>query len=446
MVSPAGGDEATLAATTSDTVATRGINAFRWLLITGGVLIVLTIIMVKSTALWEDDTVTRMFLVYSVVVTCFQLSRLLAATFHERTMRDCYVAKADYEPFVSFVIPCMNEEKAIMHTISQCFAAHYPKHKFEVIVVNDGSTDGTYAVLEEARQRFPELTVVHWEQNRGKRHGMAEGFRLARGEIIIQLDSDSYIVPKTLRNLIEPFAKPDVGAVCAHADPTNADQNVLTKMQAAYYFLSFRILKAAESSFMTVFCCSGCSSAYRRSVVMPVLDEWVEERFLGKPVTWGDDRALTNRVLRAGYKTIYTDRAQAYTICPDNFRQLIKQQVRWKKGWLVNSIYAVPFVVRRYPFVAFTYFLPLIGLTLITPFIAARALVYEPIVNGTVPLYYLAGVFGMAALITVYYRYVRRDNPYWGYVFAWSTLNMIVLSFVLFYALVTVQNRRWSTR
>jgi hyaluronan synthase len=435
-----------LAATTSDTVAARGINTFRAMLITIGVLIVMTIILVKSTALWHDDTVARVFLVYSVVVTCFQLSRLLAATFHERTMRDCYVAPPDYEPLVSFVIPCMNEEKAIMHTISQCFAAHYPNHKLEVIVVNDGSTDGTHAVLEEARQRFPELTVVHWEQNRGKRHGMAEGFRLARGEIIIQLDSDSYIEPNTVRHLIEPFAKPDVGAVCAHADPTNASQNVLTKMQAAYYFLSFRILKAAESSFMTVFCCSGCSSAYRRSVVMPVLDEWVEERFLGKPVTWGDDRALTNRVLKAGYKTIYTDRAQAYTICPDNLRQLIKQQVRWKKGWFVNSIYALPFVIRRYPFVAFTYFIPLIALTLCTPFIAARALVYEPIVNGTVPLYYLAGVFGMAALVTLYYRYVRRSNPYWGYVFAWSTLNMIVLSFVLFYALCTVQNRRWSTR
>jgi hypothetical protein len=52
----------------------------------------------------------------------------------------------------------------------------------------------------------------------------------------------------------------------------------------------------------------------------------------------------------------------------------------------------------------------------------------------------------MAALITVYYRYIRRSNPYWGYVFVWSTLNMIVLSFVLFYAMLTVQNRRWSTR
>jgi len=435
-----------LATTVSESVAVRRGATYRWGLILAGSLIVLAIILVKSSALSHRETVARLFLVYSVLVTGFELSRLLAASFHSRTMRDCYKAPPEYEPFVSFVVPCMNEEAAIMNTIEKCFAAHYPAHKFEVIVINDGSTDGTYEVLERARERFPQLTVVHWADNRGKRHGMAEGFWRARGEIIIQLDSDSYIDPSTLRHLIEPFAAGDVGAVCAHADPANATKNLLTRMQAAYYFLSFRILKAAESSFMAVFCCSGCSSAYRRSVVMPVLDEWLGETFLGKPVTWGDDRALTNRVLKAGYKTIYTDRAQAYTICPENVRQLLKQQVRWKKGWFVNSVFAAPFVVRRYPFVAFTYFIPLIILTLLTPFVAMRALVYEPVVHGTVPVYYLAGVFGVAALITVYYRFVRRENRYWPYVFVWSAFNMLVLSLVLFYALCTIQNRRWSTR
>ena len=435
-----------MAATMTEAVAVRRGATYRWGLIFLGSLVLTAIILVKSSALSHDAVLARMFLVYSVLVTGFELSRLLAAAFHSRTMRECYRAAPDYEPFVSFVVPCMNEEKAIMHTIEKCFEAEYPSDRFEVIVINDGSTDGTYDVLERARHRFPQLTVVHWAQNRGKRHGMAEGFKRARGEIIIQLDSDSYIDPKTFRHLVEPFSSPDVGAVCAHADPANATRNVLTRMQAAYYFLSFRILKAAESSFMAVFCCSGCSSAYRRNVVMPVLDEWLAETFLGKPVTWGDDRALTNRVLKAGYKTIYTDRAQAYTICPENIRQLIKQQVRWKKGWFVNSVFATPFVVRRYPFVAFTYFIPLIVLTLLTPFVAIRALLYEPIVHGTVPVYYLAGVFGMAALITIYYRYVRRANPYWGYVFVWSAFNMVVLSMVLFYALCTIQNRRWSTR
>jgi hyaluronan synthase len=287
---------------------------------------------------------------------------------------------------------------------------------------------------------------VNWDVNRGKRHGMAEGFRRATGEVIIQLDSDSYIEPYSLRELVRPFQNSAIGAVCAHADPANANHNFLTRMQAAYYFMSFRILKSAESTFLTVFCCSGCSSAYRKEVVLPILDVWLNERFLGRPVTWGDDRALTNWVLRRGFRTIYTDRAQAYTICPQSLRQLLKQQIRWKKGWFVNSVFFVPFVLRRHPFVALTYFIPLIFLTIATPFMAAKALVYQPLVEGVTPVYYVLGVFMIALLMTLYYRHVRRGNAYWTYMFVWSAINMVVLSFILFYALFTIQNRKWGTR
>jgi hyaluronan synthase len=332
-------------------------------------------------------------------------------------------------------------------TITKCFEAQYPKEKLEVIVINDGSTDNTREVLFNLKEtKFPELIIIDFKKNQGKRHGMAAGFERAQGEIIIQLDSDSYIVPETFREIIAPFQNPAVGAVCAHADPENADKNFLTKMQAAYYFLSFRILKAAESSFFTVFCCSGCSSAYRKSVVAPIMDIWLNEKFLGLPVTWGDDRALTNWVLKRGYKTMYTDLSTAYTICPETLKGLFKQQVRWKKGWFVNSINASKFIWKKEPFVAFTYFFPLIFVTLSTPFMAAKALVYNPIVKGIAPTYYIFGVFLVALLVTTFYRAVSRDNKYWKYVMAWSALNMVFLSFILFYALLSIQNRKWGTR
>lgn len=351
-----------------------------------------------------------------------------------------------YEPFVTFVIPCKNEEKSIAKTIEKSFLANYPKDKIEVIVINDGSTDGTIDVLNELKKRFKKLIIVDWKVNKGKRYGMAEGFRMANGEIIVQLDSDSYIDPKTFRNLIKPFQNSEIGAICAHSDPENADENFLTKIQAAYYFISFRILKAAESTFLSVFCCSGCSSAYKKSVVLPILDEWLNEKFLGLPVTWGDDRALTNWVLKMNYKTIYTDEVQAYTICPNNLKTFLKQQVRWKKGWFVNSLFASRFIYKKQPFVSLTYFFPLIFVTLATPFMATRALVYNPIFRDISPFFYIIGVFLVACAIVLYYRSVARDNKYWPYVFIWSAINMIVLSFILFYALATIQNRKWGTR
>jgi hyaluronan synthase len=389
--------------------------------------------------------------VYTIGITMFQLSRLLSAMLYRRTNHTYLAPAADaateaYEPPVTFVIPCKNEEDAIAHTVAKCFEAHYPKDKLEVIVINDGSTDRTIDILRDLQKRYKRLAVVDWKENRGKRHGMAEGIRRAGGEIIIQLDSDSHISPRTFRNLIRPFYNPEVGAVCAHAEPANAEKNLLTRMQAAYYFVSFRVLKAAESAFLTVFCCSGCSSAYRRSVVQPILDKWLAEKFLGLPVTWGEDRALTNWVLRQKFRTIYSEEVRAFTICPDRLKKFLKQQIRWKKGWLVNSIFASKFILRREPFVALTYFFPLFVISIITPFIAVKSLILGPIIHGALPLYYLSGVFLMSFLMTLYYRWISRENKYWPFVFVWSAVNMVFLSFVLFYSVATIQNRKWGTR
>ena len=417
-----------------------------------GTVILFFVIFIKSKFSFNND-IGPILLAYTIFITTFELSRLIAAVFYNNRSHIMHALSLEdeerdnYNPKVSFVIPCFNEGPAIRKTVTKCFEVDYPKNKLEVIVINDGSTDNTLEVLNDLKAReFPELVIIDFTKNQGKRMGMYEGFKRAKGEIVVQLDSDSYIIPDTFRELVDPFRNPEIGAVCAHADPENADQNFITRMQAAYYFFSFRILKAAESSFFAVFCCSGCSSAYRKNVVMPIMDEWLEEKFLGLPVTWGDDRALTNWVIKLDYKPMYTDQAKACTICPDNFKQLLTQQVRWKKGWLVNSFFASKFIVFKQPFVALTYFFPLIIITILAPFMAVKALIYNPIFKGISPLYYIVGVFLVASLVTVFYRVIERKNKYWPYVFAWSALNMSVLSFVLFYAVFSIQNRKWGTR
>lgn len=425
------------------------------LIILAGIAIFFIVIIKSKTA--SELAHDPLLVGYTFFVIMFQFSRLLSALLYKpsyrKIMRDALAydgpgaAVASYEPSISFVVPCKNEEAAIENTVTQCFAADYPKEKLEVIVINDGSTDRTGKILERLQSLYPNLTVVTWTQNRGKRHGMAEGFFRARGELIIQLDSDSYLEPSSLRSAVAPFRNPGVGASSVHTDPQNADVNFLTKMQAAYYFMAFRILKAAESTYGVVFCCSGCASVYRKDIVVPILDDWLMEKFLKLPVTWGDDRSLTNRVLKLGYKTIYTDEARAFTVVPETFLPFIKQQIRWKKGWLVNSIFASKFIVKRDAFVAFAYFFPLTLVTILTPFMAARALVYTPLVKNTDSIgFYVLGVMLVAALLAIYYRTVGRTNKYWPYLFAWALINMFFLSMLLPYALADIQNRKWGTR
>jgi len=413
-----------------------------------GVLILIVFLKAETAAASDVDGV---LLFYTFFVTLFQLSRLIASLMYTSSYRHVLATphawKGLHQPKISFVIPAYNEEGEIKNTIRNCFQAHYPSHLVEIIVINDCSTDATRDRILETQKEFPRLVFIDWTVNRGKRHGMAEGFRRATGDIIIQLDSDSRIDPEDVSKLVEPFRNPRVGAVSFHTDPANASENTLTKMQAAYYFLSFRILKAAESTFRMVFCCSGCASAYRRDIVLPILDSWLKEKFLGLPVTWGDDRSLTNRIIALGYDTLYSNRVRAYTIVPNTLRQFIKQQIRWKKGWFVNSLFAARFIIKRDPFVAFSYFFPLMLVTFFTPIMAARAFIYTPIVHGfSSTFYYILGVLAIAALFLLLYRYYSKENPYYPYVFLWAILNMLVLSYMLFIALATIQNRGWSTR
>ncbi|MBI2610141.1 glycosyltransferase family 2 protein [Candidatus Giovannonibacteria bacterium] len=410
------------------------------------ILSLIVLIKAKTTSTLRENA---LLFFYGIFVTSFQLSRLAGALLYQRKAQQDFI-KPNYEPYVSVVVPCKNEEGAIEKTVLMCAGADYPLEKLELIFINDGSTDNTYKVLLNVKKKLrPEfaqrLTIINFEKNRGKRHAMAEGFRRAKGDIVVQLDSDSYIVPETFRELILPFADSEIGAVTAHAEPENAEKNFWTKMQAAYYFVSFRIMKAAECTFGLVLCCSGCSSSYRKSTVLPILDQWLGEKFLGLPVTWGDDRSLTSWVIRRGYKTTYVENAKAMTVVPENSKQLIKQQLRWKKSWIINSYLTSRFIFRADSFFAAAYFFPLAIITILTPFVAVSALIVSPL-QGLWPLYYLIGLILINSLLVLYYRSLSPGNRFWPYFYAWTLFNTFFLSFLLFWAVIKIQDRGWGTR
>ncbi|MFA6383499.1 MAG: glycosyltransferase family 2 protein [Parcubacteria group bacterium] len=421
------------------------------IILSGGALIFLIILLKSKTSV--EFQVEPYFFSYAIFVTTFLLSRIITSMFYKNSLKTLVAENNgaqpqldDYQPKVAFVIPCKNEEQDIGDSVIKCYKIKYPKDKIEVIVVNDGSTDRTMLILRELQKYYPSLMVIDWPENQGKRWGMAAGFQISDAEIIIQLDSDSSLDPDSFQELIAPFKNPEISAVCAHGIPKNADKNILTKMQTAYYFMSFRILKAAESTFNTVFCCSGCCSAYRKSDVMPVIFSWLGEGFLGLPVTWGDDRALTSHLLKAGKKTVYASDAIAHTIVPEKWRILLRQQLRWKKSWIINSIFTSRFIAKKQPFVAFFYYLPLVIISFLTPIMTFRALIFIPFTKGTLPLYHIAGVLLITAIMVIYYKYLDRKNKYWPYLFLWSVLNLFVLSFVIVWAAVKIQDRGWGTR
>src|SRR5205807_4446793 len=246
------------------------------------------------------------------------------------------------------------------------------------VVVDNGSTDGTLREIERARALWPDLVVIAFDGNRGKREAMAAGARSAHGEILVYVDSDSFLRRDAVREIAQGFADASVAAVAGHTDVANSKRNALTRMQDVRYYVAFRVLKAAESVFGAVTCCPGCFSAYRRQCVLPVLDRWLDQRFLGVRATFGDDRSLTNFLLRH-YKVIYSSTAVATTVVPETHAQFLRQQLRWKKSWLRECLIAATFMWKKHPIAAIGFYAQLV-FPILAPILLLRAFVWMPIV------------------------------------------------------------------
>jgi hyaluronan synthase len=380
-----------------------------------------------------------LFAGYSIAVVLYVLGRFVASFFYRP------VPDRGLRPTVSIVIPAFNEEDGILGTIESCVGVDYPRELLEVIVVNDGSTDHTWERILAAKVRWPQIYASNLGRNHGKRGAMAEGIRRATGEILMFVDSDSYLEPDAVINIVQPFADGRVGAVVGLADVRNATDNWITKMQQVRYYSAFRVIKGTESLLSgTVTCASGCCAAYRRSVVMPLLDAWEFQTFLGRPATFGDDRALTNRVL-AKHRVVLQANAVAETVAPDSLRRFFRQQLRWKKSWLRESMAVIRYFWRKNPIAAlFTYVS--IAFPFMAPWVVLHA-VFGRVLGGDPSglWFYLIGTYAMALLYSLYYAFKRPDGL-WHHGMTFVALYMSVLVFQTYWGICTMRDTRWGTR
>lgn len=409
--------------------------------------VVLFLVIVYLVMLIKVTTISSMtdeifFGVYSVTITTYIFSRFILSYFHRSIPYD-----KNYEPTISFVVPAKNEGGNIAKTLLRFGQVDYPMEKIEVIAINDGSTDDTLSEMQRVgallENKIKRVEVVDWKVNRGKREGMAEGVLRATGEIIVFIDSDSFIDRDCVRHLVKYFSLKEVGAVSGHTDVYNADENLLTQMQAVRYYIAFKVYKAAESVFGMVTCCPGCCSAYRRSYLMEFLDDWLNQKFLGKKCTFGDDRSLTNYVIQK-YRAVYSPEAFAHTVVPNNFSTYVKQQQRWKKSWIRETIIASAFIWKKNPLAAL-FFYTYVFLAFASPVVFVRAMIWHPFVNHTWPLAYLGGLFLMLLLHGVYYR-ISVGRKSWAMAIVSFWFYSVILMWQLPWAFVTVADTKWGTR
>ncbi len=386
--------------------------------------------------------------VYSIITAVFLLSRYLFGALYKATPID-----PTFTPGVTIVIPCFNEEEWIERTIISCVDQDYPVDQLDVIVVDDCSTDRSYQIIQDTIARLHKeserfqtqkrVTCVRQEQNKGKREALAVGVRRSTKEFVTFVDSDSFLEPDAIRNLVQPFYDPDVHGVSGRTDVANTFTNGLTKMQAVRYYIAFRMMKAAESYFDSVLCLSGPLSCYRRQTVLAYLDQWLNQKFLGQKATFGDDRALTHMVLRK-YRTVYQDTAICSTIVPHKMGVILKQQMRWKRSWLRESLIATMFMWRKEPFMALLFYMGLV-IPVLAPIIVIYNLVYIPIVVRIFPSTFLMGLLCMAMLMS-FAQLLLRKSSLWLYGLWYCLFYEAVLLWQMPWAWVTFWVSTWGTR
>lgn len=410
-------------------------------------LILYIIFLFKFSETKYFNNTSAFFHIYSIVVFVYIISRFGVSYYYQPHQK--IKKNKSYQPTVTFSVPTLNEEKVIKKTILKIARSNYPKDKFDIIAVNDGSTDATLERMREAKKIAwdkygVKVQVIDWKTNRGKREGMAEGVRKSKNDLVVFIDSDTLVDRNMIRHMVKHFNNKSVGAVAAHGYLANAGKNMITKMQDVRYFVAFKAYKSAEAFFGTVTCCSGCGSAYRREYIMKFLDDWQYQTFLGIKGTYGDDRSMTNFMLHHGYVTVFEPKAIVHTYVPETFRQFMRQQLRWKKSWVKESLKASKFMWKRHPFMALSFYVSIM-LTLVSPIILFRAVIYRPLIEGFSPVYYFLGLLMMATIYGLYY-YAHTEDKKWAYGVIFSVFYQIVLIWQLPWAIFKLRDGRWGTR
>jgi cellulose synthase/poly-beta-1,6-N-acetylglucosamine synthase-like glycosyltransferase/peptidoglycan/xylan/chitin deacetylase (PgdA/CDA1 family)/spore germination protein YaaH len=225
-----------------------------------------------------------------------------------------------YFPQVSVVIAAYNEEKVIVQTLSSILSSDYPN--FNIIVVDDGSKDGTYEILLKFFGNNPWVKIFS-KKNGGKADALNFGIERTNSEIIVTLDADTVFRRDTIAKLVRVFVDFRVGAVAGNAKVGNRI-NIMTRWQALEYIVNQNLDKRAFEVLNCISVVPGAIGAWRRVAIL-------EAGGFSKS-TLAEDADLTFSILSLGYRVAYEDEAIAYTEAPDTVRNFVKQRFRWMYG------------------------------------------------------------------------------------------------------------------
>lgn len=430
-------------------------------------LLAVLLVLLAKLFFGREDGFTAFF-IYGLLVTGIVFVTFIFAFLYYKDPYDLAIEKniPGGKYFVSCMVAVKDEEENIARCVDSMINQTYARK--EVIVVNDASTDGTLKILQEY-ERKGLITLIDLKVNGGKKRALSRAMEVAKGDIFAHTDSDSIWAPDAIEKIEKIFElDPNIGAVTGHGRALNADTNLLTKTQDAWMDGQFAMRKAFESVFNAVSCVSGPLAVFRKSAIFNLIPAWENDQFLGQEFKFATDRTMTGFVLcnesvskslkeryrdskfvrsvdypENDWKVVYCKAAKSWTIVPDTFSRMIKQQVRWKKSFIRNIFFTGAYYWKKPVPVAFVYYAHIL-FVVCGPFIVIRHLIYLPLQGDSLAaVLYVAGICFIGYMFGLAYKLDNPHSHHWIYRPLMSLMNTFVFSWLLFYSAATIKKMTW---
>ncbi len=307
------------------------------LIFISGALSVLFLAIIIFTLPYTDLSLSSLFVFSSIVSLVIFLFVLLFRYFSILVMAYLYITrytvqqKNTYTPFVSIIVPVYNEGKVLTESIKSLLKLNYSN--YEIIIVNDGSTDNTKQVaqslvgLQDGLNSKVRISLVN-KANGGKSRALNAGIQVSKGDFVLCMDGDSQLSPDTLKYGVSHFIDPAIGAVAGNVKVLNR-KKFLTDLQSLEYLEGLNMPRSAQSFLKLVNIIPGPIGIFRKKAIQDA--GWYASD------TFAEDADLTLKILAAGWKIYYEPMAISWTEAPDKLNQLLKQRYRWTRG-IIQSI------------------------------------------------------------------------------------------------------------
>jgi cellulose synthase/poly-beta-1,6-N-acetylglucosamine synthase-like glycosyltransferase len=255
----------------------------------------------------------------------------------ERLSRFLSNPLANSLPSVSIVVPCFNEERTVGATIKSLLNLDYPKDKLSLILVDDGSTDGTLKTLKKFKGH-PQVSIIA-KENGGKHTAVNLALKSVKTDLVGCLDADSFVNPDALKKIVMHFEDEKVMAVTPSIK-VHEPKNILQHIQRAEYSWSI-FLRRMLSSLGALYVTPGPFSIFR----VRVFQELGDYRYAHMT----EDMEMAMRMQKNGYRIVNAHSAHVYTVTPATLKTLVKQRARWTYGFINNGIdYKEMFFNKKY--------------------------------------------------------------------------------------------------